>query len=52
MAEFGVFFCTMSVRTDFCIGKRVGIDFNETSLVSDGKEMKCWSGVWRWKWVV
>ena len=49
---FGAFFCTMSVRTDFSIGKRVGIDFNETRLVSQGNESKCWNRVYRWKGVV
>ena len=34
-----------SVRTDFSIGKRVGIDFSETSLVTQGDGIKCWSRV-------
>ena len=41
----GAFFCGMSVIMVFSIGKRVGIDFNETSLVSQGNESKCWSRV-------
>ena len=42
---FGAFFCVLSVRTDFSIEKRVGIDFNESSLVSEGNGLKCRSGV-------
>ena len=39
------FLLLMSVRTAFSIGEGVGIDFNETSLVSEGNESKCRSGV-------
>ena len=49
---FSAFFCVMSVRTDLSIGRRAGVDFDETSLVSKGNESKCRSGVYRWKWVV